>query len=95
MRLSGWSKTAKKYKVKEYYEGCLKRVAPYPHGTWNRSIHTCIELYDSYTLMYTCAHKSNGKIDNFPIEYTQSLTTVVKMVGKSVAKKGEIHKSLL
>ena len=36
------------------------------------------------------AQKSKWKVDNLPFEYMQLLTTVVKMVGKSVAKKEEI-----
>ena len=40
-----------------------------------------------------CAHKANWNIDNLSFGYTQSLTTVVKMVGKSVAKKEEMHKN--
>ena len=46
-------------------------------------------------MVCTCAHKANWNIDNLSFEYTQSLTTVVKMVGKSVAKKEEMHKSSL
>ena len=39
----------------------------------------------------TCGHKSNWKLDNLPFEYRQLLTTAVKKVGKSVAKKEEIR----
>ena len=34
---------------------------------------------------------SKRKIDNLPFEYAQSLTTVVEVVGKSVAKREEIQ----
>ena len=52
-------------------------------------IHVQLEtnLYD--TMMCTCAHKSNRKKGILPFEYMQSLTTVVKVAGRSVAKKEE------
>ena len=34
--------------------------------TCNTSIYTCITLSNTYTMMCSCAHKSNWKIDNFP-----------------------------
>ena len=42
-------------------------------------------------MMCTCAHKFNGKRDNLPFEYMQSLTIAVKMVGKTVASKEAIR----
>ena len=82
------------------YEGCSKTiaycvVAQNPCGTWNKPKNTCIVLSNIYTVMCTCAHKSNWKTDNLPFEYMQSLTTVVRIVGKCCQEGGNmsLHKS--
>ena len=42
-------------------------------------------------MMCICAYESNWDLDNLLFAYKQSLITVVKLVGKSVAKKEEIR----
>ena len=61
-----------------------------PCTSYRRAKNACIALSNTYTMISTCAHKSNWKIDNLPYEYMPSLTTVVKKVGKSVAEEEEI-----
>ena len=45
-------------------------------------------------MMWTYVPKSNWKIYNLPFDYSQSLTTVVKMVSKSAAKKEEVRANI-
>ena len=73
------------------YEGCSKRIASICRWNLKQTNTYPYSAINSYTMMCPCAHKSNWKIDYFPFEHSQSLTTVVKMVGKSVAKKEEIR----
>ena len=55
------------------YERCFKRIASFavfdihvPVKT--KPLRTYIALFNTITMVCTCAHKSNGKIDNLSFE---------------------------
>ena len=62
-------------------------------STWDttKTIHTYLGLFKVYTKVYECTCYTKCKTYHLPYLYTQSLTTVVKIVGRSLDQKDAIR----